>query len=192
MSEVHRPVEEAALAPVAAVEELNAPATEATVDPIRPTGTDTLVPESRPEVTSVADTTAGHHTGADALDLTGNTLGPNETTVTAQPISEGILGHKAPGLIKYASRVRSCVVTLTNFSHRRSLRFSKKFFWLGHDSVEPKHLSGYLRSEKQDIAHPNVAHASQTGKGLLFFAKRVEDKAQPAGIINLVDIILPV
>lgn len=108
MSEVHQPVEETVLVPVAATEELNAPATEATVDPIRPTGTDTLVPESRPEITSAADTTAGHHPGGDALGLTDNKLGPNETTVTAQPISEGILGHKAPGLIKYVSQVFPC------------------------------------------------------------------------------------
>ena len=83
-------------------------------------------------------------------------------------------------------------MTLTTVCDPRSLRFSKKFFWLGHDSVEPQHLSGYLRSEKQDVAHPNVAHASQTGKGLLFFAKRIEDKAQPAGILNLVSAIAPV
>ena len=106
MSEIHKPVEEAVHVPAAATEELNAPATEATVDPIRPTGTDALVPESRPEVTAAAaETTAGHHTGADAADLTDNKLGPNETTVTAQPISEGILGHKAPGLIKYLSQL---------------------------------------------------------------------------------------
>lgn len=105
MSEAHHPVHETVHAPVAATEEMNAPATEATVDPIRPTGTNALLPESRPEVTSAVDTTAGHHTGADAANLTDNQLGPNETTVTAQPITEGILGYKAPGLIKYASRL---------------------------------------------------------------------------------------
>ena len=103
MSEVHKPVEGTAIAPMAATDELNAPLTQATVDPIRPTGTDALVPESRPEVTSAAEMTPGHPTGADAADLTDSQLGPNETTVTAQPISEGILGYKAPGLIKYFS-----------------------------------------------------------------------------------------
>ena len=83
-------------------------------------------------------------------------------------------------------------MSLMDVRQRRSLRFSKKFFWLGHDAVEPQHLSGYLRNEKQDVAHHNVAHASQTGKGLLFFAKRIEDKAQPAGILNLVSAIAPV
>ena len=68
----------------------------------------------------------------------------------------------------------------------RSLIFSKKYFWFSDEPVEAKHLSDYLHGEKSDIAHHNVAHASQTGKGLLFFAKRVEDKSRPAGIINLV------
>ena len=35
-------------------------------------------------------------------------------------------------------------------------------------------------------AHPNAAWAQESGKGLLFYAKRVEDKSSPAGIINLV------
>lgn len=65
--------------------------------------------------------------------------------------------------------------------------FSKKFFWFSDEPIEPKQLSEYLRAEKPDTHH-NVAHASQTGKGLLFFAKRVEDKDHPAGILNLVRI----
>jgi Pleckstrin homology domain len=47
-------------------------------------------------------------------------------------------------------------------------------------------LDGYLRAEKADVAHPNAAWAHETGKGLLFFAKRAEDKAAPTGILNLV------
>lgn len=62
---------------------------------------------------------------------------------------------------------------------------SKKFFWFSDESIEPKHLAEYLRTEKPDTHH-NVAHASQTGKGILFFAKRAEDKNHPAGILNLV------
>ena len=72
-----------------------------------------------------------------------------------------------------------CLVT-------RSLIFSKKFFWFSDEPVEHKHLSGYVSNEKSDVAHPNAAHAAQTGKGLLFFAKRAEDRPQPAGILNLV------
>lgn len=65
--------------------------------------------------------------------------------------------------------------------------YSKKFFWFGDEPVEHKYLDEYLRSEKSDhITRPNAAHAAQTGQGLLFFAKRAEDKPQPQGIINLV------
>ncbi|KAI9881035.1 MAG: hypothetical protein M1830_008917 [Pleopsidium flavum] len=160
MSEVYKPVEDTPLPAPAAVDELNAPATEATADPIRPTGTDALI------AIPAADTTTGQHTAGGAADVRQDELGNKQVTVTAQPISEGILGYKAPGLVKI-------------------LRFSKKFFWFGHEPVEPQHLSTYLRSEKQEMAHPNAAYASQTGKGLLFFAKRIEDKAQPAGILNL-------
>ncbi|KAL8839502.1 MAG: hypothetical protein Q9170_001725 [Blastenia crenularia] len=90
--------------------------------------------------------------------------------VESQPINEGVLAYKQPGLVK-------------------SLMFSKKFFWFADEPVEHKHLSDYLRGEKAtDVARPNAAHATQTGKGLLFFAKRAEDKPQPQGIINLADI----
>ena len=62
----------------------------------------------------------------------------------------------------------------------------KHFFWFSDDPVEPQHLSGFLRSEKPDVGHHTAAYATQTGKGLMFCAKRVEDKTQPAGILDLV------
>ena len=71
----------------------------------------------------------------------------------------------------------------------RSLRFSKKYFWFSDEAIEPQSLATYLRGEKSEIGHPNAAYASQTGRGLLFFAKRVEDKSQPAGILNLVSLV---
>ena len=70
--------------------------------------------------------------------------------------------------------------------NRRSLRFAKKHFWFNDEAIEPQSLATYLRGEKPEVGHPNAAYASQTGKGLMFFAKRIEDKAQPAGILNLV------
>ncbi len=72
----------------------------------------------------------------------------------------------------------------------RSLISSKKYFWFSEEPVESKQLSEYLRNEKPDAAtvHHNVAHASQTGKGLLFYAKRAEDKDHPVGIFNLVSV----
>ena len=70
----------------------------------------------------------------------------------------------------------------------RSLRFSKNFFWFNDEAVDPQQLSTYLRGEKPEIGHPTAAYASQTGKGLMFFAKRAEDKPQPSGILNLVSL----
>jgi Pleckstrin homology domain len=68
----------------------------------------------------------------------------------------------------------------------RSLRFSKRFFWFSDEAFNPDSLDSYVRAEKADVAHHNAAWAHETGKGLLFFAKRTEDKAAPAGILNLV------
>jgi Pleckstrin homology domain len=61
---------------------------------------------------------------------------------------------------------------------RRSFRFSKRYFYFSEEAVEIKQLSA--------VAHPIAAWASQTGKGLLFFTKRAEDKGTPIGIFNLV------
>jgi hypothetical protein len=55
----------------------------------------------------------------------------------------------------------------------------------------PESLNAYIRSKDlKDLksAHPNAAWAEETGKGLLFYAKRAEDKSTPAGIINLVSL----
>lgn len=70
----------------------------------------------------------------------------------------------------------------------RSFRFVKHFFWFSDHAVEPQHLSGFLRNEKPEIGHHTAAYATQSGKGLMFCAKRVEDKTQPAGILDLVNI----
>jgi hypothetical protein len=68
----------------------------------------------------------------------------------------------------------------------RSLRFAKRFFYFNDEAIEAKQLSVYRANEKPAVANPIVAWASQTGKGLLFFTKRAEDKATPSGIISLV------
>ncbi|KAL8693016.1 MAG: hypothetical protein Q9218_002073 [Villophora microphyllina] len=150
-----------------AAEPLTATAQEATTDPVRTNVTQDLTPESRPEITEATSAPAADTTGTDGT-VQGAPKGA--AVVESQPINEGVLSYKQPGLVK-------------------SLMYSKKFFWFGDEAVEHKHLSDYLRGEKAtDVAHPNAAYATQTGKGLLFFAKRVEDKPQPQGIINLADI----
>lgn len=82
-----------------------------------------------------------------------------------KPVEEGILGYKGPSLLS-------------------KFVFSKKFFWFGSEPFEEKHLSSYLRGEKE---HGNAAWAQHTGKGLLLFSKKSSEKATPAGIINLSD-----
>ncbi|KAL8942734.1 MAG: hypothetical protein Q9216_001482 [Gyalolechia sp. 2 TL-2023] len=160
MSETQAPVTTTAAEPVTAT------AQGANTDPIRTNATNDLIAESRPEVTESAAAPATETTAADGI-----TEAPKGAAVVeSQPINEGVLSYKQPGLVK-------------------SLMYSKKFFWFGEEPVEHKHLTDYLRGEKTtDVARPNAAHATQTGKGLLFFAKRAEDKPQPQGIINLADI----
>ncbi|KAH8697467.1 Pleckstrin homology domain-containing protein [Talaromyces proteolyticus] len=71
----------------------------------------------------------------------------------------------------------------------RSFRFAKRFFFFSDDAVEAKNLTAFLASEKGSAAaQRTAAWATQTGKGLLFYTKRAEDKATPAGIFNLSEV----
>ncbi|KAF7508708.1 hypothetical protein GJ744_008955 [Endocarpon pusillum] len=137
-------------------------------------GTDsTPVPSTAPaavttEPTPATDTiTPASDTAAAATQ--DETAGKGEARLEGGSASEGILGYKGPGLIQ-------------------SLRFSKRFFWFNDEAFKTDTLDAYLRAEKAEIAHPNAAWAHETGKGLLFFAKRAEDKAAPAGILNLAEV----
>ncbi|KAK5164728.1 hypothetical protein LTR04_001649 [Oleoguttula sp. CCFEE 6159] len=95
--------------------------------------------------------------------------GKDAGAATSEPIHSGALGYKAPGLMK-------------------SFKFSKRYFWLGDEPVKEQHLSYYLRGEKPEVAHPIVAWASQTGKGLLYFAKHADGKNNPTSVINLSEV----
>lgn len=97
------------------------------------------------------------------------TTGKGEALVEATPASEGVLGYKAPGLIK-------------------SLYYSKQYFWFSDEAVKGENLTSYIRDEKNSVAHPSAAWAQETGKGVLFHAKRVEDKSNPSGMILLHDV----
>ncbi|KAI9722318.1 MAG: hypothetical protein M1812_001790 [Candelaria pacifica] len=179
MAEFHTPMEEAPAAfPPTAHEQPTSTvpsatkATQHSADPIRSTTTEAMVPESRPEAAiTAADEPAvtGKHTDLVLPHPQEKNLGTEEAIVLGEPASEGVLGYKAPGLVK-------------------SFRFSKKFFWFGDEAVAATDLHQYLRGEKPEVAHHNAAWSSQTGKGLLYFAKSESHKAQPAGIINLADI----
>ncbi|GAB7348455.1 hypothetical protein MBLNU459_g6872t1 [Dothideomycetes sp. NU459] len=121
--------------------------------------------EAPAAATAEAETAA---TEPSTAAVTEPTTAAEETAVAepAKSVESGILGYKAPGLIK-------------------SLKFSKKHFWFGDEAVSTQHLNNYLRGEKPEVAHPTAAWSSQTGKGLLFFAKQAEEKSSPAGVLNL-------
>lgn len=97
--------------------------------------------------------------------------GATEPKVEDKPVEEGHLSYKAQGA-----------------SFPKNLIPSKEFFFFGTDSIEPKALSTYLRSEKNtETAHHNISWASHTGKGLLF----IGDKKAPSSVINLADTTEP-
>lgn len=69
---------------------------------------------------------------------------------------------------------------------------TRRFFYLQDEPIEVDGLQTYLKKEKKEkpeAAHKTAAYASQTGKGLLFFAKTDAQKAHPIGIIKLVSYI---
>ncbi|KAG9678503.1 hypothetical protein KCU99_g1306, partial [Aureobasidium melanogenum] len=88
------------------------------------------------------------------------------TTEEPKAIDSGVLGYKAPGLIK-------------------SLKFSKRTFWLGEEPVSVDNLSTYLRGEKPETGNATAAWSSHTGKGLLYFVKHADEKKHPQGVLNL-------
>ena len=85
-----------------AQEPLTATASQATSDPVRDQNTSDLSPESRPELgmNGVTDgTTAAAPTGPNVSNVTKEEkLGKGEVMVESQPINEGILNYKGPGL----------------------------------------------------------------------------------------------
>ncbi|KAI9844232.1 MAG: hypothetical protein M1837_005738 [Sclerophora amabilis] len=174
MSDVQKPVEASASTVPTAAEPTVEPSTttsEPTVTPHAPTesaGTETKLAE--PASTEAAQVPAATTDVPVTEDATvGEPKPVTEATTDAKPVVEGHLGYKAPGLVK-------------------SLRFSKKFFWFGEEPVTPKNLYYYLRGEKSETANHDAAWSSQTGKGLLYFAKYAESKLTPNGIINLADV----
>lgn len=99
MPEVHTPTKETVADPAAVPPTTTA--SEANKDPIRASGTDALVPESRPEVTeNVEDGKTVPTADAPATEPTGETAPKGASVVESQPINEGILNYKGPGLVK--------------------------------------------------------------------------------------------
>ncbi|KAJ9228881.1 hypothetical protein DTO169E5_9035 [Paecilomyces variotii] len=151
MSDTQKPVEETPAAAPATETPAEAPATET------------------PAAEAPQETPAEATEAAPAAESTEEAPKEEEAKKEVTPATDGVLGYKAPGLVK-------------------SLRFVKRYFYFSEEPVEVKSLSQYLQTEKASVAHPLAAWASQSGKGLLFFAKRAEDKATPAGILSLADV----
>ncbi|EXJ58852.1 hypothetical protein A1O7_06282 [Cladophialophora yegresii CBS 114405] len=115
--------------------------------------------ETTPAVTEEPVVAAAAHTEEPKKD---------EAAVDIVPASEGVLGYKEPTFFK-------------------KFIFTKHYFWLQEEPSTAESLTNFLRSEKADTKHSDAAWARETGNGLLFYSKRAEDKATPAGIINLTD-----
>ncbi|KIW67434.1 hypothetical protein PV04_06690 [Phialophora macrospora] len=92
----------------------------------------------------------------------------DEAVVDIVPASEGVLGYKEPTFFK-------------------KFIYTKHYFWLQEEPSTAESLTNFMRSDKGDTKHSDAAWARETGKGLLFYSKRAEDKATPAGIINLTE-----
>lgn len=90
-------------------EPLNTSAAEAKTDPIKPMATDSLTTESRPEMASVvnAPTPAAAAEPGTGVPKEEQILG-KDALIESQSVSEGILGYKAPGLVKSARHSRRC------------------------------------------------------------------------------------
>lgn len=160
--------------------------TPAITEPVAATSADVTAPATKidespvvaaPASTTTTDAPAAAIAGEPAKDAAADVTAPVTDAAVApeatdavkeepKPIEEGILGYKAPGLIK-------------------SFIFSKKHFWFGSEAVETKSLTSYLRGEKPEHANHNASWASHTGKGLWLFSKKHSEKATPHGIINL-------
>ncbi|RPB28263.1 hypothetical protein L211DRAFT_833239 [Terfezia boudieri ATCC MYA-4762] len=89
-----------------------------------------------------------------------------------EAITEGWLEFKPHGLLHFTS--------------------TRRWFYLQDEPMEVDNLQSYLKKEKKEkpeTAHSTAAYASQTGKGLLFFAKTDTQKAHPIGIFKLADVV---
>lgn len=94
MSTAQHPVHASPPTDPAATEPPTTTVTDASADPVRPMGTDSLTTKSRPEVGDALDNpTSPTATGTEKI-------AKNEVLIESQPINEGILGYKAPGLVK--------------------------------------------------------------------------------------------
>ena len=101
MSQVQSSKPDTSVVDPAAAEPVTTTASEANADPIRPMATDSLIAESRPEaIPSVDGATSSDPVESSVAEPKEEKISKKEVLVEAQPIKEGILGHKVPGFPK--------------------------------------------------------------------------------------------
>ena len=96
MPEVHTPTKAADSAAIDPMTTVN----ETSTDPIQSTENDTSTPETRPEMANNGEATATATGGVAATESTHGAATKDSAVADVQPISEGILNYKAPGLVK--------------------------------------------------------------------------------------------
>ncbi|KAH8770983.1 Pleckstrin homology domain-containing protein [Diaporthe sp. PMI_573] len=133
-----------------------------------------------------AATTTTETTTAPAVDAVAplEETAPAATEATKEPATEtpAVEGEAAPAAEEAKKEVEP--VEDGQLEHKgsnfpKNFIYSKKFFWFGSDAVEPKKFPGLLKD------HHVAAWASETGKGLLFFSEKGQDKAAPTSAIAL-------
>ncbi|KAK6510358.1 hypothetical protein TWF506_009470 [Arthrobotrys conoides] len=132
-----------------------------TVEPIVETTPETKQETVEPTpVDKTEDTTQAEATESAAVE---GAETPAEAPKEIEPISEGVLETKFLSVIP--------------------IFLKKHTFYFSEEAIPEENLGEYLKKEKTKAGHATYAHATQTGKGLLFYTKA--DKSKPSGIVRL-------
>ncbi|KAK6529203.1 hypothetical protein TWF281_008386 [Arthrobotrys megalospora] len=136
-----------------------APTVEPTVETTPETKQETVEPTPVDKTEEPAPTDAPESSAAAGE----NAETPAEVPKEIEPISEGVLETKFLSVIP--------------------IFLKKHTFYFSEEAIPEDNLGEYLKKEKTKAGHATYAHATQTGKGLLFYTKT--DKTKPSGIIKL-------
>ncbi|KAK6335296.1 hypothetical protein TWF718_010729 [Orbilia javanica] len=134
-----------------------APTVEPVVETTPETKQETVEPTPVDKTEEPAQTEAPESAAAE------NAEAPVEPPKEIEPISEGVLETKFLSVIP--------------------IFLKKHTFYFSDEAIPEENLGEYLKKEKTKAGHATYAHATQTGKGLLFYTKA--DKTKPSGIVRL-------
>ncbi|KAK6353735.1 hypothetical protein TWF730_008164 [Orbilia blumenaviensis] len=123
-----------------------------------------------PEIKETVEPTPVEKTEEPAQTDAAETSAAAENTETAveppkeiEPIEEGVLETKFLSVIP--------------------IFLKKHTFYFSEEAIPEENLAEFAKKEKTKAGHATYAHATQTGKGLLFYTKT--DKTKPTGIVRL-------